>query len=236
MTHIDCQTFSTQLDDWLDGSLSPESQLAMQAHCQGCEVCNGRWQSSRRIRHGLRHLPVPPCPRPGFVSAALRRARREAPAAPFGRSAWRDGAFALSGALAAGIGMMAVLWTRAGPSEPPAAIALPDIETVTLAEGQVEALRMRIDAARHFDKVRFSVELPEQVWLADQPGIRARTWEGELQPGENLLELPLLAVAGASGTVTARVNWGDQERRVQAQIISVAPVLLEGAVAEGQDT
>lgn len=233
MKDMDCRVFSNQLDESLDGTLTAERQRAMDAHERTCEACSSAAHMARRVMAGLRALPAPPSARAGFAARALRHARRASPECPTDRSAWRDGAFALSGAAAAGLGMAVVLWNQTGDSTEATTVELPVLETVTLTEGEVESLRMRIDAPRHFDGVRFSVELPEQVWLAEQPGIRAMTWEGELLAGENLLELPLMALAGANGTVTARVTWGDQERRLQAQIVSVAPVLELDPAAGG---
>lgn len=225
---MDCQDFARQLDDWLDGALPPGPVGVMQDHERSCPPCAGTANSARSLARGLRGLPPPPPMRAGFAAAALRRARRANPGTPH-RQPRRDAAFALAGAMAAGLGMAAVIWTRPpaapGPAASPVAsidlLPLPELQTVTLSAGQVESLRMRIDAPRDLDNVHFSVELPDQVWLAEQPGIRAITWSGQLVAGQNLLELPLMAVAGADGTVVARVTWGEREQRLQTRVISI---------------
>lgn len=217
---MDCQAFLRTVDDRLDGVLPNGILRAALQHEQQCEACARRFAASQALSRELRHLPEPPPMRAGFAEQALRRARLANPA-PEGLQPRRDAAFALAGALAAGVGMAAVLWWQ--PRDTGHGITVPAVQTVTLTEGQIESLRMRIDAPHELEQVRFSVELPEHVWLAEQPGIRAITWDGHLAAGENLLELPLMALAGATGTITARVVWGEREHRLQARVVSVAP-------------
>ena len=82
------------------------------------------------------------------------------------------------------------------------------------------------------------MELPDHVALVGQPGVRAMTWEGSLRKGANVLELPLLAQAGAAGRVSTRVSWGSFEQHLEASLVSVppAPVSAPGVVASPRDT
>ena len=94
------------------------------------------------------------------------------------------------------------------------------MQTVAMTIGKVEPVRLRIDSPRDLDEVRFSVELPDHVWIADQPGLLALSWSGSLRKGENVLELPLVAQASTRGLMTARVSWGAQEQRIQAALVA----------------
>ena len=94
------------------------------------------------------------------------------------------------------------------------------METVSLSPGDVEVVALKIEAPRDFANVRFSIELPDQVFLADQPGLRVVAWDGALRKGQNVLELPLVAQAGAGGTLVAAVAWGDFQQRLQTQVIT----------------
>ena len=235
---MDCSGFNAQLDEWLDGTLDEGAAQALGAHSSRCRACSHLAASSRELRHALRSLPVPR-PRPGFGHEAIRLARLANTARP-SVTRRRDALFAMAGAAAASVAVAAVVMLRDPggvptlmPSLVPglqASIAPASFQTVAMTVGHVEAVRLRIDSPRDFDEVRFSVELPDHVWLADQPGIRAMTWAGTLRKGENMLELPLVAQSRSSGLMTARVSWGSFEQRLQAQLVGDAG--LADAVAE----
>lgn len=227
---MDCSAFNAQLDEWLDGTLDEGAALACCAHSARCRACSHLAASSRELRHALRSLPVPP-PRPGFGREAIRLARLANTARPSSPRR-RDALFAVAGAAAASAAVAAVLMLRDPvgfstllPGVVPslqASIAPASFQTVAMTVGHVEAVRLRIDSPRDFDEVRFSVELPDHVWLADQPGIRAMTWAGRLRKGENMLELPLVAQSRSAGLMTARVSWGSFEQHLQAQLVGDA--------------
>lgn len=249
MNNIDCQAVRSQFDEWLDGDINQAGAQALESHVHGCDACAGVLHRDKLLRTALRNMPTPAA-RPGFAAEALKMARmadrpvlqeaRTSTSAPTG--AWM---MAFSGAALATSCIAIALWVTQpggrlpgdGPSvsgdgvlaahraqlvaaSPP--LNHPAAQTVSLSVGKVESMRLRIDAPRDFSEVHFSVDLPENVELAGQPGIRAITWKGQLLKGENVLELPLLARAGASGVLAARVNWGQFERRIETSIVGVS--------------
>lgn len=238
---MDCNQFNRQLDDWLDGELDSPAAAMLAAHAERCRACTHCLAEERRLRAALRQLSVPP-PRRGFAAEALRVARLADRANL--RKNWRhDWMLAFAGAAAATLCISIVMWVRQGQSEPapvlasvaqppaPAIVTQASLQTVAMTVGKVESLRLRIEAPRDFTDVRFSVDLPDHVSLAGQPGIRAMTWQGQLVKGENVLELPLVAELGAAGLVQTRVSWGAFEQRIDASLISVpAPTGAESAV------
>lgn len=230
---MDCAIFNDQLDEWLDGTLDDGAAAAVSAHASRCRACSHLLASSREMRHALRLMPVPR-PRPGFAREAIRLARLTHTTQSL-RTRGRDGFYAMAGAAAAGLGVAAILLLRdpsglSGlvpglmPSLQASFAPASSFQTVAMTVGHVEAVRLRIDSPRDFDEVQFSVELPDHVWLADQPGIRAMTWAGPLRKGENMLELPLVARSRSAGLLTARVSWGSFEQRLQAQLVGDAGV------------
>ncbi|TDU31435.1 putative zinc finger protein [Panacagrimonas perspica] len=220
---MNCALFKTSLHDWLDGGRDADGVAALESHAGGCPACRALLAEERLRRSALRQLPVPPA-RPRFASEALQVAR-------LADRSWRRqlrrhdmqiAAVAASAALA----VVAFVLLRQEPGIPAGqivAVAPPAIETYALTTGQVQSLRLRIEAPRDFEGVRFSVELPDHVSLVGQPGIRAMTWEGSLRKGPNVLELPLLAQAGAAGRMATRVSWGTFERHLEASLVSVPP-------------
>lgn len=239
---MDCSSFNAQLDEWLDGALDEGAAQALSAHSSRCRACSHLMASSRELRHALRALPVPR-PRPGFGHEAIRLARLANNARP-NNPRRRDALFAMAGAAAASVGVAAVLLLRDPVGLPTlvpglvpglqASIAPASFQTVAMTIGHVEAVRLRIDSPRDFEEVRFSVELPDHVWLADQPGIRAITWAGVLRKGENMLELPLVAQSRSTGLMTARVSWGTFEQLLQAELVGDAG-LADGVWSAGYE-
>lgn len=223
---MDCQHFNNQIHDWLDGALESAAAARLATHAGLCRGCAAGLTEERRLRRALRDLPAP-SPRRGFAAEALRVAVL-AERASLQKRHRHNWTFALGGALVASLCITVVLGLREAPSPVLAgsaqqrmAVALqPSLQTVSLTVGQVEPLRLRIESPRDFADVRFSVDLPDHVSLAGQPGIRAMTWKGVLRKGDNVLELPLLAEVGAAGLMQARVSWGAFEQRIETSLVS----------------
>lgn len=221
---MDCENFAETLHAWLDGQMDAAQAAAMQEHAGRCRGCALVACDERIIRTALRELPVPTL-RPDFKREALRTARVA------GRTLRRKmlehdvriAALAASSAIA-----VLVFATMRAPVPKPSAqgfdtVSADKVEVYAVTAGEVQALRLRIQSPRDFDGVRFSVELPDDVSLAGQPGVRAMTWEGRLRKGSNVLELPLLAQAGAAGRVATRIAWGEFEQHLEARLVSVPP-------------
>lgn len=216
----DCTEFQTRLDAWLDRELDAPLAEHMARHAAGCRGCEAVVAQERLLRAALRELPAPP-PHPHFAREALRAAHV---ADRVARRKVRQHDLRLAAAAATVVAT--IVLTLAFKTHRPVDTAanawtVPQAETYALTAGEVQALRLRIEAPRDFDGVRFSVELPDQVFLAGQPGIRAMTWEGRLRKGENVLELPLVASAGAAGLVATRVSWGSYEQLLETSLVSV---------------
>lgn len=221
---MNCEYFVDTLHAWLDGQLDAADAAAMHAHACRCGGCSLATMDERIVRSALKELPVPPL-RPDFRREALRAAHVA------GRTLRRkmlehDVRIA---ALAASSAIGFLLFAAVQLPIPHAvvqdfdAVSAGEVEVYAVTAGEVQALRLRIQSPRDFEGVRFSVELPDDVSLAGQPGVRAMTWEGSLRKGSNVLELPLLAQAGAAGRVATRVAWREFERQLETQLVSVPP-------------
>lgn len=221
---MNCENFANTLHDWLDGQMDPARAAAMAAHAIRCRGCALAVSDERKIRGALRELPVPGI-RPDFQREALHAARVA------GRTLRRkmlehDVRIAVLAASSA----IAVLVFAALKTPVPThaahgfdTVSAENVEVYALTAGEAQSLRLRIQSSRDFDGVRFSVELPDDVSLAGQPGVRAMTWEGRLRKGSNVLELPLVAQAGAAGRVATRVSWGEFEQHLETRLVSVPP-------------
>lgn len=221
---MNCENFVDTLHAWLDGQMDPAQAASMRDHAARCRGCALAANDERMIRTALRELPVPAL-RPDFKREAVHAARVA------GRTLRRKmlehdvriAALAASSAIAVLVFAALRAPVPVKSSQGFDTVSTDKVEVYAVTEGEVQALRLRIQSPRDFEGVRFSVELPDDVSLAGQPGVRAMTWEGSLRKGSNVLELPLLAQAGAAGRVATRVAWGDFEQHLEARLVSVPP-------------
>ncbi len=221
---MNCDQFAGALHDWLDGQMDGAQAADMAAHACRCRGCALAASDERIIREALRGLPVPVL-RPEFKREALRAARVA------GRTLRRKmlehdvriAVLAASSAIAVLVFSALRTPVPTGGSQGFDTVSADEVEVYAVTAGEVQSLRLRIQSPRDFDGVRFSVELPDDVSLAGQPGVRAMTWEGSLRKGSNVLELPLLAQVGAAGRVATRVAWGEFEQHLETRLVSVPP-------------
>lgn len=215
-----CTDFRSQLDDWLDDALDAPSAQALAAHEASCRSCAIHAGQERGLRAALHDLPTPKMPE-RFAHEALLAAR-VADRALQRKLRQHDLRLAAAASFTALAVVSGAWWyQQASEVSPGVDLSAAKLETWALTAGEVQSLRLRIESPRDFEGVRFSVELPDQVFLAGQPGIRAMTWEGRLRKGQNVLELPLVAQAGAAGRVATRVSWGSFEQRLETGLVSV---------------
>lgn len=234
MSEIHCQFIDRYLDDWLDSRLSQVDEHAVEVHIAECRACAMSAEHAHGMARALRRLPTP-TPPPGFAERVLLNARQaDRPRerhAPVGN--WLA-AFAGAAATASCFAIALWIWRPDGLAPVDGEIvSAPEARTVALSIGEVQAMRLRIDAPRDIAQVNFSIDLPEHVQLAGQPGVRAITWKGQLTKGENLLELPLVADALGVGTLSARVSSQDFERQVTASVMGVDARVQQQLRAKG---
>ena len=218
---MNCQDVQRDIDEFLDGMLPESAHSAMASHLEGCEECRQALEQTRRLRSALAALPAP-TPRPGFARAALRRARRAHQQPRRGAAGWFAAGF--GSAAAAGLAAWLVLApVTPGPGTVPAASDQPMVE---LAPGRTESVRLAFDAPRRLEGARLTMRLPENFELAGHPERREISWTTELEPGRNLLELPVRALAGGEGELVAEIAHGETIKRFRVRLRTGEPAAL----------
>lgn len=196
---MDCRTFALQVDDWLDGRLGAAEQEPLRLHLQGCASCHRGHADAEALRAELRNLSAPAA-RPGFAAQALAKAV----AAPAGAAP----AMALAASLVLGVGVAAMLFTI-WPAPTP---------MVTLSVQQAESVNLVFNAARPLPGATLSLSLPENVQIVGYGDRRELTWRTDLHEGANLLQLPLVLNAKASGDLVAQLSHGASSKTFRLKI------------------
>lgn len=196
---MDCRT----VIEHLDSSGPGEPAAEVREHLAHCAACRKAWEVGRATAHSLKALPLPPVPA-GFAERVLVNTYRQVERMDGRRRRLRDWSLALAATFVLGVGLGLVLAsnTRGGAD---GYRTLAD-GTLLLTPGNRTTVRIALDAERAIGNVDFVIDLPAGMELEGHPGEHEVAWSGELKQGRNVLGLPLIAQAGASGELTTKLR------------------------------
>lgn len=194
---MNCSLFNHHLDDYVDNDLDAVMRQRMADHVRTCHSCQYRLETARSLLHTLKTLPAP-APDNEFFDAALAKAAR--------LSSHRRWPVAIGGSMAAGLGMIMVvsLWLTA----PPIADTQrqqSDTAVVQIALNERREVKLVFNADTELKNARLTLHLPANVRLEGYPG-RQLSWVTHLQPGRNMLVLPVSASRFGHGKLTATIE------------------------------
>ncbi|MGE5625436.1 MAG: hypothetical protein ACM3ZT_07805 [Bacillota bacterium] len=196
---MDCRSVIEHLDS--GGPGEPAAEL--REHLAHCAACRKAWEAGRVTAHTLKALPLAPVPA-GFAERVLANAYRQAERMDGRRRQLRDWGLALAATFVLGLGVgLAFTWNAGDRADGYRTLA---DGTLLLTPGDRTTVRIALDAERPIGNVDFVIDLPAGMELAGHPGEREVAWNGELKQGRNVLGLPLIAQAGASGELTTKLR------------------------------
>lgn len=210
---MNCIDVTRLLDDWLDGELSAEASSAVETHATACPACRTRLARERALLDRLRRLPAPEPDDALFeraIATAIGRDHQH-------RRRWWLG---IGGALAASL--VLVIGLNVQPHAP----ELPAIPGLSIMLHEEREITLVVESSGGLDSATFTVVLPPGIELAGHPGQSEISWEGRLEPGKNLLVLPIRAEAGNGGNVVTHIRHTDREKTFTVRMdISAEPRL-----------
>ena len=205
-----CNQTQSLLDDYLDHQTDDELAAEIALHVQGCESCQAELETRTSLRQLLEQLPVDQ-PAEGFFEslvdhAAAKADRRE----PVFRKVW------VSTAIAAAFAAVFFTATLLGPdsSKVPAAAN----GHVTLAANTVTPVKLMFSSASLLEDARLSIQLPVGVELAGHNGLSDLSWTTDLEPGKNILRLPLVGRIPISDELVAQLDHPSGTKTFRLQI------------------
>lgn len=209
---MQCEHVIHQLNDYLDMSLGQDETTSLRQHIGACTRCRGALEQAKKLRSLLHAMPIAG-PSEGFFDRAMENARKHAEQQK--RRRWTllsGGALAASFTLVFAVGLMLPNGQQRASFVPSSqdtgsqqAVKMPGIN---IALGEVRNVSLSIDSAVALNDVVFSIDLPSGVELAGFPKQTTVRWQGKLEQGKNLLELPIVANQLGGGVIKASVEHG----------------------------
>lgn len=186
------------------------------AHLASCGPCRDRREAFAQLSRTLRALSAEPMP-PGVEQRLRAAIRREAPRArPRHAAIW---------ALAASI-LIAVAVETGTRMERTALDEV--VADVTVATQQATTVQLAFNAGRQLDDVRFSLSIPPGFELDGRPGESLVRWNGTLDPGPNLLDVPIRALGTHDGILVASIESGGAAKTFKVRLKPGDPALQRG--------
>jgi len=204
-----CTDIQKYLDDYLDDAMSLGEQKAVESHIEECALCQQAVEEYRAVRQALRSLPVEQAS-PDFEANVFAEVRDH-----YGKRNGRrfDNRF-VAGFATAMVASLA-LWFTSTVYSPQFDEQLPQSgpQVINLAMNQARTVKLLFDAPTDLAGVTLTVELPENIELAGYAGQKQLVWQTNLNKGQNILALPVIAIGNGQGELVAQLNYGDKTQR-----------------------
>ncbi|NOX90930.1 MAG: hypothetical protein GXP18_00330 [Gammaproteobacteria bacterium] len=210
----------TEFNDCLNDNIGQEPGAAEQtfdAHRASCAACQAVYTSELAMLERLRAMPVVEPPE-GFADRVLANAIRRN--IPQHQNHHRRGFMVGFGSAAAAA---LAVWVVVGmfPGELPDTGSAPEqviassnpVDTVrqqsvlSIALNTQQTVRLAFASSESLKGAKITIRLPENVALVGYPGRRELSWETNLEKGDNLLSLPIIATQVARGELIADIEY-----------------------------
>lgn len=211
-----CTDISNALDDWLDGDLAVGQVSAIEAHAAACPYCREQLHRERALLERLRRLPAPD-PDDAMFDRALANAYKQERSPRLRR--W----YGIGGVLAASL--VLVIGFNVEPRDQQRQA---DISDLTVSFVNERELTLVVESPLGLDNASFNVILPPGIELTGFPDQREFTWVGRIEPGKNLLALPVRVQTGYGGDIVAQIRHTGKEKTFT--ISMGAPAELTAAI------
>ncbi len=194
---MQCRQFKNRIVWFLEASGSGSSYEAMREHARECPACAGELRAEQDLRHCLEALPEEKMPL-GFQEYVLSRAIAEGtPRRERRRRQWMRIAVSSFATACAAVFLAVWLW----PASPQPGST---ISQVALTLHKTRQIGFVFHVHHQLHNARIVVNLPEGVEI-DGHRTRRLSWRVNLNRGDNLLKLPLIARAPGNGVISAEV-------------------------------
>ncbi len=222
-----CRDIRNELIAYASGEALDEDSLnAVREHLAKCPECEHRLRWEQRVHEAVQSEEVPE-PSPDFERRVLKAATAEQGGeAP--RWVWHS---LVGGAVAAALVVGIMVGTGMDSGGDPSQDA--DVPEVVEAEPlweREETVRLSFNSRSRLDDVSLTIELPPHVEMTRFPGHQELTWKVDLEPGDNVIALPLRVAFPDDGEIVAHLGEGDDRRTFVAPIPGLSETQEEPAL------
>lgn len=200
---MNCTDIQKYLDDYLDEVMSLGEEKAVEAHLKDCAHCQQALEEYKAMHEALRALPVEEAS-PDFEAKVFAAVQHH-----YGANK-RAGNRLIAG-FAAAIAASLALWFASTVYTPQVEEAAPQV--INLAMNQTRTIKLVFESPTELAEVTLSVELPENVELDGYAGQKRLVWQTNLNKGQNILALPVIATGNGQGELVAQLSYGDKTKQ-----------------------
>lgn len=228
---MDCLDIVERMTDHLERRLCPSGSARIDAHLSSCRDCRAARAALRALRVE-RDRPVP-CPDEAFLTRAVRHAAARSPAhllANAGRSRFWLGTW-FGAALAAGLG--AVMMGAGMLSLPPQTSVMPTAE-LAIALHDSREVNIAIDSPISVANADIRVVVSGAIALTDFADQTELRWSTPLDPGTNLLSVPVTMQGSDGGHLLVEVVHGSERKTFAVRVTEGEPARPMPRKAQGR--
>jgi len=199
-----CTDLQKYIDDYLDDAMSLGEQKAVEAHVKSCNDCQQALQAQQTIRQALHTLPV------DEASADFEAKVFAAVRSHYGAQSKHSNNRFFAGFATAIVASLTIWFAST------VYISQPEVsnpQVVNLAVNQAHTVKLMFDAATDLGEVTLSVSLPENIELEGYAGQKHLVWQTNLNKGQNILALPVIATGAVQGELVAQLSYGDKTKQ-----------------------
>jgi len=226
-----CTEIRDQLIAYAAGEvLDEQDRAAVEAHVQGCPDCARRLRWEERVQQAVQEESAIPDPSAGFEARVLAAATGRADADADTGGVWKQRSIN-GGAVAAAMVVGILVGSGMPWTQDPAAV--PDrVETVEAEKvwDREETVKLAFNTRSHLNDVSLTIELPPHVEVTRFPGHRRLTWQVDMEPGKNVIALPLRIAYPEGGEIVAHLGKGPNRRTFVAPLPELANETEEPAL------
>ena len=204
-----CTDLQKYLDDHLDETTSLAEQKTIEEHIEHCVSCQQALEAHKTIRQALRSLPVEE------ASADFEAKVFTAVSSHYGAGSGHSGNRFIAGFATAMVASLA-LWFASTVYTPQLIQQTPDEQApqmINLAMNQVRTVKLVFEVPTDLAEVTLSVELPENIELEGYAGQKQLIWQTNLNKGQNILALPIIATGNGQGELVAQLSYGNKTKQ-----------------------
>jgi len=208
---MNCIEAQNLLDSYLDADLSPRDKQVVDSHLAKCSKCQNDIDDARQTRELLSSLSYQ-APSEDFEQKVFENVRAHYTK----KSIINKSNNKFVTGFASAIAVSLVIWVTSVVFFVPADVS--QFQVITVAMNQVQTIRLMLDSENDVELVTLSLALPDNIRLKGYENKSKLVWKTSLTKGDNILSLPIKAIADGQGDLIAQVQYGNKLRKFRISI------------------
>jgi len=205
-----CDYVNLFLYDYVDGYLPSAQRNLIHNHLLSCQQCANTVLEQQELTRSLQSLAMPELPEE-FNEHALTHAVN------FHENTQKTKYFSITNmAIAASVFFAAT--TGFLLTQQPTQTPLVEMVAENKNEVHGEHLNLVFNSPKALSNVTFTVILPENVEMMGHPGKKRVVWSSQLQAGQNLLSLPIIAKEKSTGTLITIIDYENNSKMFEVKL------------------